>query len=145
MKTSFWACLLVATLLAGCGGGGDNAGQCSGSIEYCTEFAANSGTGSITADGAGGSATSVGAFSKSGTGNAVFDIPASVKKIHIQGASTGTDTDFVVRIDGMLVVSAAIGPTKTPSSYDGEQVLFAGGTVQITQSSGVTWKFTEIP
>lgn len=142
MKTSFWACLLVATFLAGCGGGGDNAGLCSGSIEYCTEFAANSGAGGTTAD---GSATSVGAFSKSGTGNAVFDIPASVKKIHIQGASTGTDTDFVVSIDGVLVVSAAIGPTKTPSSYDGVQVLFAGGTVQITQSSGVTWKFTEIP
>ena len=117
--------------------------MCSGSNEYCTEFATNSGSGSTAADATGGSATA--AFSKSGTGNAVFDIPSSVKKIHIQGASTGTDTDFIVRIDGVLVVSAAIGPTKVPSSYDAEHLLFAGGTVQITQSSAVTWKFTEIP
>lgn len=115
-------------------------------LNYCTEFAANSRAGSTTADATGGSTTAIAAFSKSGTGDAVFDILAGVKKIHIQGASTGTDTDFVVRIDGVLVVSAAIGPAKVPSSYDGVQVLFSGGTVQITQSSGgVSWKFTEIP
>lgn len=142
MKTSLLACLFVATVLAGCGGGGDNAGVCSGSIEYCTEFAANSGAGGTTAD---GSATSVGAYSKSGTGDAVFDIPSNVTKIRIQAAAIGGGTNFIVRIDGLLIVNTVIGPTAVPTDYSGDHLIGSGGTVQITFSSGATWKFTEIP
>lgn len=143
MKTSFLTYLLAAISVAGCGGGGDNSGECSGSPEYCAEFSSNAG--GTTASTATSSTLAAAWVGKSGTGDTAFEIPSSVKKIRIQAAAIGGVTNFFVKIDGVPIVTKVIGPTEVPTDYSGDHLIGDGGTVQITFSSGATWKFTEIP
>lgn len=141
MKFSLWACLLSAALLPGCGGGGGDPGECSGSAELCAEFGAVAGA---PASNPAPLPAAVWA-GNSGTGDAVFDIPTSVTRIRIQGAAIGPDANFVVAIGGANKINTTLGPTQVPTAFDGEFQLSAGGTVEITQSSGVSWRFSEIP
>lgn len=144
MKISFFFATLVATaLLQGCGGGGDNSGECSGSPEYCAEFSSN--TGGATAGTTTSSSLAAAWTGKSGTGDADFEIPSSVKKIRIQAAAVGGFTNFIVKINGFLIVNEGLGPAEVPMDYSGEHLLVGGGNVQISFSSGAAWKFTEVP
>lgn len=144
MRTPIWTSilLLMTTFLQGCGGGGDNAGTCSGSKEWCAEHAAisvsNTGTTSITNN----STTAL--FSKTGSGDTVFDIPSSVTRIRIQGNFNGSSANFMVAVAGSTVVNELLGTSWRAVPFDGTYLLKGGGTVQITNSSGVTWTFTEV-
>jgi hypothetical protein len=141
MKTSLWTCILLAIFLAGCGGGG-NPGTCSGSPIYCAE-AAGSG-GAATPGTPGGGSTPAELFTKSGSGDTVFDIPARVTRIRIQGTFTGVSSNFFVDIAGKSVVIETIGTSQNPVAFDATYLLTGGGTVEITSSSGVAWTFTEV-
>ena len=142
MKNSLWTSFLITILLVGCGEGGGNPGTCSGSPIYCAENVTGAG-GAATPVGTGGP-TSTNLFTKSGSGDAVFDIPARVSRIRIQASTNATSSNFFVDIAGRSVVITSLGTTRNPVAFDGTYVIAGGGTVAITGSNGVSWTFTEV-
>jgi hypothetical protein len=142
MKTSIWACILsIVFLLIGCGGGGGRSGDCSGSTEYCAEYAPSSG---VSGSGTGGSVTPAGGFAKSGTGDTVFTIPADVTRIRIQGNYEGYVSNFFVKVADTSLVIATIGTSKSPTFFDGTYLVTGGSTVEISNSNGVNWTITQV-
>jgi hypothetical protein len=82
-------------------------------------------------------------FSRSGTGNTVFDMPTSVSRVRIVGVLTGGLSNFIVRIGGRLVVNEIIGNRSGYSQRTDGVYLTSGGVVEITNSTGVEWTFTQ--
>ena len=82
-------------------------------------------------------------FVMGGSGNQVFDMPTYVSRVHITGTYTGYASNFIVRIGGHLVVNDLLGTGFGPTVSDGTY-LTTGGVVEITNSQGVAWAFTEI-
>jgi hypothetical protein len=84
-------------------------------------------------------------FTQSGVGDNVFSIPSTVSKVRIQGTPSTACQNFVVKINGSLVVNVILGTCSVADTktHDGTY-LISGGTVQITISSGVSWNFTEV-
>ena len=136
IKRLIWPWLFLTVAIFGCGGGDGNPGRCSGSPVYCAEYAPSSAI---------GSAAQSGLFSVSGTGDAVFDIPVGVTRVHIQATYTGSTSNFIVAMAGSTAVNVIIGSTHDPVAFDGTYLLAGGGAVQITKSAGVAWTFTEVP
>ena len=92
----------------------------------------------------GGSVVSL--FTKSGTGDTVFDLPTRVTRIHIEGTFTGRSSNFIVRIGGnSTVVNEILGTASQRTGFAGTYFIAGGGAVEITCSTGVLWTFTEIP
>jgi Abnormal spindle-like microcephaly-assoc'd, ASPM-SPD-2-Hydin len=83
-------------------------------------------------------------FTTSGSGNTVFDIPSYVTRIHITGTYSGFTSNFIVYVGSALVVNDLIGSAWASHTSDGTYLIAGGGTVQITNSSGVNWTFTEV-
>jgi hypothetical protein len=83
-------------------------------------------------------------FTKSGSGDTIFDLPAQVTRIRIQANFVGNSSNFVVKIAGRLVVNEILGASGDKSTFDGTYLLAGGGTVDITDSSGISWTFTEV-
>lgn len=84
-------------------------------------------------------------FTRSGSGNDVFDVPSYVTRIRITGAYSGYSSNFIVRIGGSLVVNDLIGTGWSSTTSTGTYLLSpGGGTAQITNSQGVAWSFTEV-
>ena len=83
-------------------------------------------------------------FTKSGSGDTVFDIPARVTRIRVSGTFTGATSNFIVKVAGSNIVNVIIGTSKNPAGFEGTYVLVGGGTVEITSSAGVSWTFTEV-
>ena len=135
MKKSLWACILLTLFLFGCGGGGGTPGTGSGGQS-------NSGTGTGTGTGTGNAIP--GLFTKSGTGDTVFELPANVTRIRIQGTYTANSSNFIVKIAGSNIVNEILGNAQNAVAFDGVYLLAGGGTVEITKSSGVSWTFTEV-
>jgi hypothetical protein len=82
-------------------------------------------------------------FVQSGFGNSVFTMPTYVSRVRIRGVWNGTgNSNFIVRVGGSLEVNEILRdmPNRT---YEGTH-LVSGGTVEITNSSGITWTFTEL-
>jgi hypothetical protein len=84
------------------------------------------------------------AWSKTGVGVSVFDMPTYITRVHIIGIYTSSCQNFIVHIGGRGVVneilgtcSIAIGPR-----YEGTSVT-TGGTVEVLNASGVSWSFVE--
>lgn len=75
----------------------------------------------------------------------MFEIPAHVTKIRIQGNYSGTISNFFVDIAGKSVVITSLGTSSNATTFDGTYLLTGGGTVEITSSAGVAWTFTEVP
>jgi hypothetical protein len=84
-------------------------------------------------------------FARSGSGDMVFDIPANVTRIRIQGTYAGSSSNFMIGIAGHNVVNELLGSVYSVTSHDGTYLIKGGGTVEITHSSGVTWSITEVP
>lgn len=84
-------------------------------------------------------------FTKTGTGDSVFDMPTSVRRIHIVGTYTGYCSNFIVHIGSQYAVNEIIGTCTIGigTRYDGT-LLTLGGVVSITNSSGVSWSFEEV-
>lgn len=101
-----------------------------------------SGTNTIAFAGA-GTLNGVPLFSRSGSGNTVFDMPTHVSRVRIRGVWNGTGTsNFIVRVGGSLEVNEILRemPNRT---YEGTHVV-VGGVTEITNSSTVNWTFTEV-
>ena len=82
-------------------------------------------------------------FIMSGIGNSVFDLATTVARVRIVGTFPGATSKFVVKIGILTVVDETIGTSHVPPTSDGIYVS-SGGVVQITNSSGVVWSFTEV-
>lgn len=83
-------------------------------------------------------------FTRSGTGDNVFDMPADVARVRIVGTYPGFSSNFIVRIGGRLIVNELLGTGWSTTRYDGTLLTGGGGTVAITNSSGVAWSFEEV-
>lgn len=125
------ASILAATLLWGCGGGGGNPGTCSGSPQYCAEFAE------------GPDLPAKELFAAGGTGDTVLTLPAGIQRLRIQGSPSLDSQNFNVSIDGVPLVNELVGTTMNPSPFDGTY-LVTGTTVAITNSVGVHWGLSEV-
>lgn len=82
-------------------------------------------------------------FTRSGSGDTVFDLPSTVSRIRIQAAYTGNSSNFVVYIGGRLIVNELLGRGWNMTTFDGTY-LTGGGVTEIKLSSGVSWTFTEV-
>jgi len=82
-------------------------------------------------------------FTRSGSGNNVFDMPTCVSRIHIVGSYSGFSSNFIVHIGGAHIVNDLLGTFWGPTVSDGTY-LTTGGTVEIIDSLGVNWSFTQV-
>lgn len=82
-------------------------------------------------------------WSKSGYGDYAFDMPTYVKWVKITGSYTGYSSNFMVYVGGKLLVNELLGTGWKQTYYTGVWAT-TGGAVQIKNSSGVSWSFTEV-
>jgi hypothetical protein len=85
-------------------------------------------------------------WTQSGTGDTVFDMPATVARVRIQATPTTNCQNFVVLIGGASTVNVILGTCEVADgpSLDRTYPTGGGGVVSITISTGITWTFTEI-
>ena len=85
-------------------------------------------------------------WSRSGTGNNVFDAPSYVNRVRIQGEYDGYSTNFIVRCDGRTVVNELLGTGWGATTYDGTHSVSSCSRkeFEVRLSSGVSWTFTEV-
>lgn len=80
-------------------------------------------------------------WTRSGSGNQVFDMPTTVSRVHIQGHWNGQgNSNFIVWVGRDLVVNEILRQT---INYDGTH-LVTGGVVRVEDSNYIAWTFTEI-
>ena len=82
-------------------------------------------------------------WAQSGRSDTVFDMPSYVRRVRITGDYTGYSSNFIVRIAGRVVVNELVGTGWKQTSFVGTYVT-TGGVVEITDSSGVAWSFTQV-
>lgn len=104
-----------------------------------------SGNAAINVSGVGVNNTPI--FTRSGTGDSVFDMPTTVARVRIQAVPTTSCQNFIVRIGGRAsIVNIILGTCSVADarSLDSTYLTGGGGTVSITSSTGIQWTFTEI-
>jgi hypothetical protein len=116
------------------------------------------GTNTIAASGT-GTLDGVPPFSKSGTGDTVFDMPLYVARVHVVGTYPGLNSNFAIWIGPAtsacgivilatsgcrLLVHAVIGTGSEQPVYDATLLTGGGGTVSLVNSSGVAWSIDEV-
>ncbi len=82
-------------------------------------------------------------FSRSGSGDTVFDMPTTVGRIKITADYRTNSSNFIVHIAGRGVVNELVGTAWNQTHFEGTYVT-TGGVVEILFSSGVAWTFAEI-
>lgn len=84
-------------------------------------------------------------FTASGSGDTVFDMPTTVARVKITGDYSRFVQNFVVKIGGRLVVNEILGTSSIAvgTHFEGTYTT-TGGTTEITNSTGVSWTFTEV-
>lgn len=82
-------------------------------------------------------------WERSGSGNTVFDMPTAISRVRIVGTYRSNSSNFIVRVGGRLVVNELLGRSWGQERYEGVHQV-SGGVVEITNSSGVEWSFTEV-
>jgi hypothetical protein len=92
-------------------------------------------------------------WSKSGIGDAVFYMPSYITRVHIVGTYTGVLASFMVHVGECAIVEDGIGTGAFRTRSEGTYLLIpagnpgprtdADGRVEIFNSQGVSWSFTE--
>jgi hypothetical protein len=114
--------------------------DCSGTLTVAADFTSGTNTFPVVAI---GTLDGVPIFTRVGSGDTVFDLPSYVTRIRITADYTAFTSNFIVRIGGRLVVNELVGTAYNQTHFDGTYAI-SGGTVEITNSSGVRWSFTEV-
>lgn len=106
---------------------------------------ATSGGNSIAFTGA-GTLDGIPIWTRSGTGNTVFDMPSHVGRVRIQATPPSSCQNFAVRRNGSLLVNVILGTCSVADvrTYDGTHLVSGGGVIEIVISEGVSWTFTEV-
>lgn len=120
----------LAVVLAGCGGGGPDAGQCVFAPADCGNIATGA-SGVPSAPAAG--------ILRQGSGDDTFTLPLTYSVIRIQGSFTGASQNFIVNVGQSLIINTIIGTERVPSTHDGTYTVTPGSLVSISRSSGVSW------
>lgn len=89
------------------------------------------------------SLSSAALWTHSGSGDNVFDMPASVSRVRIEATYQQYSSNFIVHIAGAHIVNELIGTAWGTTSFSGTYQT-SGGTVEIVDSSGVSWTFTQV-
>lgn len=81
-----------------------------------------------------------------GTGPYVFDMPPSVSRVRITATYAGFCENFIVRVAGRGVVNEILGTCSVADSvnYDGTHLVTGGGTVEVREASGISWRMVEV-
>ena len=83
-------------------------------------------------------------WSRSGTGDDVFDYPSRITRVRITGSYDGRGQNFIVRCGNDLLVNVIIGTGRDSTRYTGTHSLSrCHGPFEITGSNGVRWTITE--
>lgn len=84
-------------------------------------------------------------FTRSGSGDTVFELPTYITRVRIQASTNTNCQNFAVKIAGRLVVNVIIGTCSVADArtFDGTYTT-SGGTVETQISTGVNWTFTEV-
>jgi len=115
-----------------------------GTIAVTTD--ATSGTGTIAFTGR-GTLDGVPMFRQTGSGDSVFETPTYLTRVKIVGTFGSGCSNFIMRIAGRLLVNEIIGTCSIGIGPRYEGTLLtggSGGTVAITNSSGVAWSLEEV-
>lgn len=78
-----------------------------------------------------------------GSGDNVFDMPTSVRRVKITGDYTKNSSNFIIWISNRLVVNELIGTGWGTTHFEGTYAV-SGGQTEIKNSSGVAWTFAEV-
>jgi len=90
------------------------------------------------------------AWSQNGVGDNVFTMPAYVTRTRIDATYTGSNCqNFIARIStqpttlvNVIIGTCSVADTRSP--FTGTYAINNGGTVTITNSTGVNWTFTQL-
>lgn len=84
-------------------------------------------------------------FTRTGSGANVFDLPTYITRVRIVGDYNGSCENFIIHIAGRGVVNEILGTCSVGSGrhFEGTYVT-SGGVVEVLNSSGITWTFTEV-
>ncbi len=84
-------------------------------------------------------------WTAAGTGNDVFSKPLSATRLRITGSYQGSSSNFIVRCDADLLVNEIIGTfTGRSPTYTGVHAAPSCSTIEIRNSTGVSWTLTEV-
>jgi hypothetical protein len=99
------------------------------------------GTATVTLTGI-GTVDHIPLFTRSGKGDAFFDLPTHISRIRITGhfVDTGGNSNFLVFWGQLLAINEIL----RTSDFDGILPLVGGGSIQIAQSPSIEWTFTEV-
>jgi hypothetical protein len=88
-------------------------------------------------------------FTQSGVGDNVFTMPSYVTRVRVDATYPGSCQNFIVHVStqtlsliNIIIGTCSVADTRSP--FSGTYAINNGGTVQITNSTGVSWKFTEL-
>jgi hypothetical protein len=111
----------------------------SGTVTVASD--ATSGTNTLPVS-CGGSLAGTPLFSASGFGNNVFSLPSYVARVHVTGhfVDTGSNSNFIVTLNGLTLINEIL----RNANYDGVHLTTGGGTIQITNSGSIQWRFDEV-
>lgn len=118
--------------------------NCSGNLTVAGNQTSGSNTIAVNAA---GTLDGVAIFTKSGSGDTVFDLPTYITRVRIDANYGGFCQNFAVRIAGSLRVNIIMGSCSVADvgrTFSGTYALTAGGQVEITISPGINWTFTEV-
>lgn len=88
-------------------------------------------------------------WTQAGSGDNVFTVPTYVTKLRVDATYPGDCQNFMVHIStqAFSLVNTIIGTcsvAETRSPFTGTYAIAGGGQVSITNSTGVSWLFTEV-
>jgi len=83
-------------------------------------------------------------WSRSGSGDTVFDMPTFIQRVKVIGTYPGRSSNFIATVGGRLLVNELLGTAWGSTRYEGTLLTGGGGAVAITNSSGVAWSVEEV-
>jgi hypothetical protein len=129
------AILISSAAIAGCGGGGSDAGTCVFGPVAC---------GTAVSSGGAGAPVAPSLFEFAATGANVFITPAREARFSVDATTTRDSANFIVfwPLGGIV---ATIGSSENPQRFDGIYLIPANTRVEVTAATGVSWRFRELP
>lgn len=128
-----WVGFAAFPLFSGCGGGGGPPGECVFGPIACGQA------------GQPARPPDPSRFAIAGMGPNVFRLPAAEQRYLVEASTAERLEVFAFRVDGLVRLSALVGQAESPPNVSGVYLLPAGGLVEITSATRVSWSFRALP